>query len=178
MSGRPARAVIGYVVVAMRGWQLVLVVVAVLVGLALAGRVTAPPPAALPAASPALSPGPSCDPDHITGRPVGARDGPRLHPPIAGLRLDPATARPGDLRSGRAQALARALVGSHVESITTQARLLRVTRPPALRGRRAWVVAVAGVPAGLGFCGPVGSREVVVVLDAVTGRPLWRYSYR
>jgi hypothetical protein len=40
------------------------------------------------------------------------------------------------------------------------------------------VVAVAGVPAGLGYCGPVGSREVVVVLDAVTGRPLWRYSYR
>jgi hypothetical protein len=29
-----------------------------------------------------------------------------------------------------------------------------------------------------GYCGPVGSRELVVVLDAVTGRPLWRYSYR
>jgi hypothetical protein len=162
----------------MRGWQLVLMVVAVLAGLALAGRLTAPPPAALPAASPPFDTGGSCDPDHITGRPAGARDGPRLHPPIAGLRLDPATARPGDLRSGRAQVLARELVGSGVDSITTNARLLRVTRPPTLRHRRAWVVAVAGVPAGLGFCGPVGSREVVVVLDAVTGRPLWRYSYR
>jgi hypothetical protein len=161
----------------MRGWQLALLVVAVLVGLTLAGRLTAPPPAALPA-PPAPDAGPSCDPDHITGRPAGARDGPRLHPPIAGLRLDPDTARPGDLRSARAQARARALVGSDVDSITTHARLLRVTRPPALRHRRAWVVAVAGVPAGLGFCGPVGSREVVVVLDAVTGRPLWRYSYR
>jgi hypothetical protein len=165
------------VVVAMRGWRLVLLVAAVLVGLALAGRLTAPP-TALPAASPPLDNGPSCDPNHITGRPAGARDGPLLHPPIAGLRLDPTPARPGDLRSGRAQALARELVGSNVDSITTNARLLRVTRPPALRGRRAWVVAVAGVPAGLGFCGPVGSREVVVVLDAMTGRPLWRYSYR
>jgi len=165
------------VVVAMRGWRLALLVAAVLVGLALAGRLTAPPPTTLPAASP-LDTGGSCDPDHITSRPAGARDGPRLHPPIGGLRLDPATARPGDLRSGRAQALARAVVGSDVDSITTRARLLRVTWPPALHRRRAWVVAVAGVPAGLGYCGPVGSREVVVVLDAVTGRPLWRYSYR
>jgi len=162
----------------MRGWQLVLLVAAMVVGLTLAGRLTAPPPAALPAAPTPLDTGPSCDPHHITGRPVGARDGPRLHPPIAGLRLDPATARPGDLGSGRAQTLARALVGSDVDSITTRARLLRVTRPPGLRDRRAWVVAVAGVPAGLGYCGPVGSREVVVVLDAATGRPLWRYSYR
>ena len=160
----------------MRGWQLALVAAAVLVGLALAGRLTAPPPTALPAASPPLDTGPSCDPDHITSRPAGARDGPRLHPPIPGLRLDPATARPGDLRPGRAQALARALVGSAVDSITTNARLLRVTWPPAQRHRRAWVV--AGLPAGLGYCGPVGSREVVVVLDAVTGRPLLRYSYR
>jgi hypothetical protein len=53
-----------------------------------------------------------------------------------------------------------------------------VTRPPALHQARAWVVAVTGVPAGLGYCGPVGSREVVVVLDAVTGRQLLRYSYR
>jgi hypothetical protein len=161
----------------MRGWQLGLLVAAVLVGLAVAGRLTAPP-TARPAASPAADPGPSCDPNHITGRPAGARDGPRLHPPIAGLRLEEATVRPGDLGAGRAKALARALVGSDVDSITTHARLLRVTRPPALRHRRAWVVAVAGVPAGLGFCGPVGSREVVVVLDAVSGRPLWRYSYR
>jgi hypothetical protein len=144
----------------------------------LAGRLTAPPPTALPAASPPLDTGPSCDPDHITSRPAGARDGPQLHPPIAGLRLDPATARPGGLGAGRAQALARALVGGDVDSITTNARLLQVTRPPTLHRRRAWVVAVAGVPAGLGYCGPVGSREVVVVLDAMTGRPLWRYSYR
>jgi hypothetical protein len=162
----------------MRGWQLVLLVAGVLVGLALAGRLTAPPPSARPAASSPVDTGPSCDPDHITSRPAGATDGPQLNPPIAGLQLDPATARPGDLRSGRAQALARELVGSDVDSVTTHARLLRVTRPPTLRGQRAWVVAVAGVPAGLGFCGPVGSREVVVVLDAVTGRPLWRYSYR
>ncbi len=161
----------------MRRWQLVLLVAAALVGLALAGRLTAPP-SDLSAASLPLDFGPSCDPDHITGRPVGARDGPRLHPPIAGLRLEPATVRPGDLDARRAQALARALVGSDVDSITTHARLLRVTRPPALRHRRSWVVAVAGVPAGLGYCGPVGSREVVVVLDAVTGRQLWRYSYR
>jgi hypothetical protein len=166
------------VVVAMRGWQLALLVAAVLVGLALAGRLTAPPPTTPPAASPPLDTGGSCDPDYNTSRPAGARDGPRLHPPIGGLRLDPATARPGDLRSGRAQALARAVVGSHVDSITTRARLLRVTWPPALHRRRAWVVAVAGVPAGLGYCGLVGSREVVVVLDAVTGRPLRRYSYR
>jgi hypothetical protein len=166
------------VVVVMRGWQLVLLVAAALVGLVLAGRLTSPPPAALPAASPPLAAGGSCDPNYITSRPAGARDGPRLHPPIAGLRLDPATVRPGDLRPGRAQALARAFVGSDADSITTQARLLRVTRPPTLRLRRAWVVAVAGVPAGLGYCGLVGSREVVVVLDAVTGRPLWRYSYR
>jgi len=162
----------------MRGWQLVLLVAAMVVGLTLAGRLTAPPPATRPAAPTPLDTRPSCDPHHITGRPAGARDGPRLHPPIAGLRLDPATARPGDLGSGRAQTLARALVGSDVDSITTRARLLRVTRPPGLRDRRAWVVAVAGVPAGLGYCGPVGSREVVVVLDAATGRPLWRYSYR
>ena len=155
-----------------------LLVAAVLVGLAVAGRLTAPPPAAPPAASRVPDFGPSCDPDHITGRPAGVRGGPQLHPPIAGLRLDPATARPGDLGSGRAQALARALVGSDADSITTHARLLRVTRPPTLHHRRAWVVAVAGVPAGMGFCGPVGSREVVVVLDAVTGQPLWRYSYR
>jgi hypothetical protein len=165
-------------VVAVRGWQLVLLVAAVLVGLALAGRLTAPPPTALPAASRLPDFGPSCDPDHITGRPAEARDGPGLHPPIAGLRLDPAAARPGDLGAGRAQALARALVGSNVDSITTHGRLLRVTRPPTLRRRRAWVVAVAGVPAGLGYCGPVGSREVVIVLDAMTGQPLWRYSYR
>ena len=162
----------------MRGWQLALLAAAVLVGLALAGRLTAPPPTALPAAPPPLDTGPSCDPDHITSRPAGARDGPQLHPPIAGLRLDPATARPGDLRPGRAQALARALVGGDVDSITTHARLLRITRPPTLHHRQAWVVAVTGVPAGLGYCGPVGSREVVVVLDAMTGRPLWRYSYR
>jgi hypothetical protein len=164
--------------VAVRGWQLVLLVAAALVGLVLAGRLAAPPPAAPPAASPPVATGPSCDPDHITSRPAGARDGPRLHPPVAGLRLDPATARPGDLPAGRAEALARALVGSEVDSITTRARLLRVTRPPGLHDRRAWVVAVAGVPAGMGFCGPVGSREVVVVLDAATGHPLWRYSYR
>jgi hypothetical protein len=160
----------------MRGWQVVLLVVAVLAGLAVAGRLTAPPPAARPAAAPPLLP--SCDPGHITGRPAGARDGPRLHPPIPGLRLTPTGARPGDLPAARAQALARALVGSEVDSITTRARRLRVTRPPGLRDRRAWVVAVAGVPAGLGYCGPVGSREVVVLLDAATGRPLWRYSYR
>ena len=161
----------------MRGWQLVVLVVAVVAGLVVAGRLTAPPPAPRPAASPPVASG-QCDPDHITGRPAGARDGPRLDPPIAGLRLDPAGARPGDLDAGRAQALARELVGSDVDSITTNARLLRVTRPPGLRRQRAWVVAVAGVPAGMGFCGPVGSREVVVVLDPVTGRPLWRYSYR
>jgi hypothetical protein len=167
----------------MRRWRHWIVVAAVAVGLVLAGRIAAPPATTPPATAPPAASRPvdtrrSCDPNGLITRPAPLTDGPQQHPPIAGLRLDPATSRPGDLSSGRAEALARELVGSTVDGITTHARLLRVTRPPALRDRRAWVVAVAGVPAGLGYCGPIGSREVVVLLDPVTGRELWRYSYR
>jgi hypothetical protein len=162
----------------MRRWQWGIAVAAVAAGLVVAGRVTAPPASPAPAASPPVYTGRFCDPDGVTRRPPGATDGPQLHPPIAGLRLGPATSRPGDLPSARAQAVARQVVGSDVDTIATHARLLRVSHPPALRHRRAWVVAVAGVPAGLGYCGAVGSREVVVVVDAQTGAPLWRYSYR
>jgi hypothetical protein len=107
---------------------------------------------------------------------VRATDGPELRPPVAGLRLEPAEPRPGDLGAARAGALARELVGD-ADAITARARFLLVSRGP-LRRRPAWVVAVAGVPAGLGFCGPVGSREVVVALDPRSGRELLRYSYR
>ena len=69
-------------------------------------------------------------------------------------------------------------IGHDAEGITTHARLLWVRRPPALPRTRAWVVAVTGVPAATGYCGAIGSREIVVVLDAVTGKELWRYSYR
>ena len=162
----------------MRRWRHWIGAAAVLVGLVLAGRIAAPPATPPPAAPRPVDTRPSCDPDGIVTRPAGPADGPQRHPPIAGLRLDPASSRPGDLSSGHAEALARELVGSNVDGITAHARLLRVTRPPVLRDRRAWVVAVAGVPAGLGYCGPIGSREVVVVLDPVTGRELWRYSYR
>jgi hypothetical protein len=163
----------------MRRWQRWVLVAGALAGLVVAGRITAPPAAAPPAAAPGpVDTAPSCDRYGITRRSAGPSDGPQAHPPIAGLRLDPASPRPGDLGSRRARALARRLVDHHVDTITTRARLFRVTRPPRLRRARAWVVAVSGVPAGLGFCGPVGSREVVVVLDAVTGRQLLSYSYR
>jgi hypothetical protein len=162
----------------MRRWQWRIAVAAMVAGLVVAGRVTAPPASPAPSATLPVYTGRSCDPDGVTRRSPGAIDGPQLHPPVAGLRLDPATSRPGDLPSARAQAVARQVVGSDVDTIATHARLLRVSRPPALHRRRAWVVAVSGVPAGFGYCGAVGSREVVVVLDATTGTPLWRYSYR
>jgi hypothetical protein len=144
-------------------------------GLLLVGRATAPPATAPPTT---VDRRPSCDPAGITGRPAGPAGGPELHPPIQGLRLAPAGQRRGDLEPGRAEALARELVGHDADGIAAHARLLWVTRPSEPRRTRAWVVAVTGVPAGLGFCGPVGSREVVVVLDPVTGRELWRYGYR
>jgi hypothetical protein len=162
----------------MRRWQGWVAGAALLAGLVLVGRTTAPPLAGPPPAPPPVYTGPFCDPNGITRRAAGPTDGPQEHPPIAGLRLDPADARPADLGRGRAEALARAAVGHDADGITVRARLLRVTRPPALRRVPAWVVAVSGVPAGLGYCGPVGSREVVVVLDAVTGKELLRYSYR
>jgi hypothetical protein len=164
-------------VVAVRSWQLGILVAAAVTALAVAGRLAGPPARPQPAAPPPVDTRPTCDPDG-TRRPAGPTGGPQLHPPVAGLRLVPATPRPGDLSARRAQAMARDLVGSHVDTTRTHARLLRVTRPPTLRHRRAWVVAVTGVPAGMGFCGPVGSREVVLVLDAATGAQLWRYSYR
>jgi hypothetical protein len=170
--------VVTWEVVAVRRWQLGILVAVAVAALAVAGRLAGPPASPQPAAPPLVDTRPTCDPDGGTRRPAGPADGPQLHPPVAGLRLVPATPRPGDLAAGRAQAMARELVGSHVDAIRTHARLLRVTRPPTLRHRRAWVVAVTGVPVGMGFCGPVGSREVVLVLDAATGAQLWRYSYR
>jgi hypothetical protein len=162
----------------MRTWRRGVVVAVAVAGLLVAGHLTAPPATAPPTSAPPVDTRHSCDPYGVTRRAPGPTDGPRPHPPVAGLRLDPAASRPGDLAPGPAEALARRFVGHDVDGITTRARLLRVTRPPRLRRTRAWVVAVAGVPAGLGYCGPVGSREVVVVLDAVTGRELLRYSYR
>lgn len=162
----------------MRRWQLGILVAAAVAALAVAGRLTGPPASPQPAAAPLVDTRPTCDPDGGNRRPTGPADGLQLHPPVAGLRLVPVAPQSGDLAAGRAQAMARELVGSRVDTIRTHARLLRVTRPPTLRHRRAWVVAVTGVPAGMGFCGPVGSREVVLVLDAATGAQLWRYSYR
>jgi hypothetical protein len=152
----------------MRRWWAWVAVAAVVAGLALVGHLTAPPAAGPPAVAAPVVTGPVCDPAGITRRALGPTDGPQLRPPIAGLRLDPAAPRPGELGRRQAEAL----------GITARARLLAVTRPPRLHRTPAWVVAVAGVPAGNGFCGLVGSREVVVVLDAVTGRELLRYSYR
>jgi hypothetical protein len=162
----------------MRRWWPAVAVVAVAAGLLLVGRVTAPPAAAPPPTATPVDRRPSCDPAGITRRPAGPAGGPALHPPIARLQLVPAGRRRGDLQPGRAEALARELVGHDADGVSAHARLLWVTRPPELRRTRAWVVAVSGVPAGMGFCGPVGSREVVVVLDPVTGRELWRYGYR
>jgi hypothetical protein len=162
----------------MRRWQPALAVAAVVAGLVVVGRFTAPPATPPPAASPPVDTRPSCDPGGITRRPPGPADGPQLHPPVPRLHLAPAGPRRGDLAPAHARALALELVGHHAAGITTHARLLWVRRPPTLPRTRAWVVAVTGVPAGLGYCGLVGSREVVVVLDAVTGGELWRYSYR
>jgi hypothetical protein len=162
----------------MRRWQPAVAVAAAVAGLVLVGRIASPPATAPPTTTPPVDTRPSCDPGGITRRPAGPAGGPQQHPPIPRLRLAPAEPRRGDLEPGRAEALARERVGHDADGITTHARLLWVARPPALRRTRAWVVAVTGVPAGLGYCGPVGSREVVVVLDAVTGRELWRYSYR
>jgi hypothetical protein len=162
----------------MRRWQAAVAVAAVVAGLVVVGRTTAPPATAPPTTPPRVDTRPSCDPGGIIMRAAGPTDGPQQHPPIPRLHLAPASFRRGDLEPGRAEALARGLVGHDAEGITMHARLLWVRRPPVLRRTRAWVVAVAGVPAGLGYCGPVGSREVVVVLDAVTGRELWRYGYR
>ncbi len=162
----------------MRRWQLALAAAAMVAGLVLVGRFTAPPAAAPPPTASPVDTRPSCDPGGITRRPPGPADGPQLNPPISLLRLAPAGSRPGDLERGRAEALARELVGHDAEGITTHARLLWVRRPPALPRTRAWVVAVTGVPAALGYCGPVGSREVVLALDAATGSELLRYSYR
>jgi hypothetical protein len=162
----------------MRRWQAAVAVAAVAAGLLLVGRVTAPPATPPPTTPLPVDTHPSCDPAGITRRPPGPTGGPQLHPPIPRLRLAPAGPREGDLEPGRAEALARELFGHDADGITTHARLLWVARPPGLPRTRAWVVAVTGVPAGLGYCGPVGSREVVVVLEPVTGRELWRYSYR
>jgi hypothetical protein len=40
------------------------------------------------------------------------------------------------------------------------------------------VVAVAGIPIGQGYCGSLGTREEVFVLDIHSGRELFSYSYR
>jgi hypothetical protein len=159
-----------------RRWQLVGVLAVALAGLVLAGRILAPP-AAPRALSFPVHTGPSCQPQGPTKRPVGPTDGPQLHPPVAGLRLALAAPRAGDISADRARELARDLV-SRADGVTTRARYLEVTRPPSLRRVPAWVVAVANAPVGMGFCGLVGSHEVVVALDPTTGRELLRYSYR
>src|SRR4029450_11778889 len=75
----------------MRGWQLALLVAAVLVGLALAGRLTAPPPTTLPAASPPLATGGRRAPDHIHTPPSRA---PRPARPRAALSARPTPPAP------------------------------------------------------------------------------------
>jgi hypothetical protein len=162
-----------------RGWLLG----AVLVGLGLlllAGHLSAPAPA--PARAPgahAPGPRPSCDPSGLSGRAAQApTDGPEQRPPVRGLRLEPAATRPGQLPAARAAALARILVPGG-DDVVVHTRLFSVTYPAAqLRRTPAWVVAVAGLPIGQGFCGSLGTREQVVVLHARDGRELLRYSYR
>ncbi len=155
---------------------------AVLAGLALlllAGRLAGPPSAARPPVPRALGTRSSCDPGHVgEPAPTAPTDGPEAAPPVPGLRLEPASARSGDLDASHAVALGRALVSGGGRA-TVHARLFRMTRPQShLRSMRAWVVAVAGVPIGQGFCGPLGTREEVVALDARSGHELLRYSYR
>jgi hypothetical protein len=168
-----------------RGW----LVGGVLAGLGLllvVGRVAAPAPS--PAPPPAAAPArpadlrPSCDQGGSdTPAARAPLDGPEQRPPVPGLRLDqavPAVPRPGELPAVRAVELARTIVPGG-DGAAVHARLFSVTRPADhLRRARAWVVAVAGVPIGRGFCGSLGTREQVVVLDARNGHELLRYSYR
>lgn len=167
-----------------RGW----LVGAVLAGLGLllvVGRVAAPAPSPAPAPAAPAGPArpadlrPSCDrggSDRLAAR--APLDGPEQRPPVPGLRLDPAVRRHGELAAARAAGLARAIVPGGAGA-TVHARLFSVTRrADHLRRARAWVVAVAGVPIGQGFCGSLGTREQVLVLDARNGHELLRYSYR
>jgi hypothetical protein len=186
-----------------RGW----LVGGVLAGLGLllvVGRVAAPAPSPAPPPTAPARPAdlrPSCDQGDqgsqgsqgsqggqgSSDRPPArapARapvDGPEQRPPVPGLRLDqavPAVPRPGELPAARAAELARTIVPGGDGAIV-HARLFSVTRPADhLRQARAWVVAVAGVPIGRGFCGSLGTREQVVVLDARNGHELLRFSYR
>lgn len=164
--------------------------------LLLAGRLTAPPggqgtggSGSGAAPSPRLLQSiitPSCDPDGTAS--AGARsrhaptNGPEAHPPVPGLRLDPTGPRPGDLPAARAVALARARAAAEDDAepdAVIHARRFAVTsRTQHLAGVRAWVVAVAGIPIGEGYCGSLGTREEVFVLDVRTGRELFSYSYR
>jgi hypothetical protein len=151
--------------------------------LLLAGRL-APPPKAPPAPAP---PRPvadlraSCDPGGVERRYHAPTDGPWPTPPVAGLALQPATPAPHDLPRARAIALASTRLGGGAH-LVAHARLFLVRSTNAdigaVRSTRAWVVAVAGVPLGVGFCGSLGTREVVVALDARRGTELLRYSYR
>jgi hypothetical protein len=173
-----------------RGW----LVGGVLAGLGLllvVGRVAAPAPSPAPPPTAPARPAdlrPSCDQGDQGSQgssdkpPARAPvDGPEQRPPVPGLRLDqavPAVPRPGELPAARAAELARTIVPGGDGAIV-HARLFSVTRPADhLRQARAWVVAVAGVPIGRGFCGSLGTREQVVVLDARNGHELLRFSYR
>jgi hypothetical protein len=180
-----------------RGARIAVAALAVVGLLLLAGRLTAPPAregtTAASRAGAAPSPRllrsiatPSCDPDGTALASAGTRrapaDGPEAHPPIAGLRLDPTGPRPGDLPADRASGLARADAEQHDDvkpDAVVHARRFAVTsRAHHLAGVRAWVVAVAGIRIGQGYCGPLGTREEVLVLDVHTGRELFSYSYR
>jgi hypothetical protein len=167
-----------WVLMRRRGW-LGGAVLAVLGLLLLAGHLSAPPPASAPAPlthAPDLRS--SCDPSGSSRAARAPTDGPEQRPPVKGLRLTPATPQPGQLPASRAVTLARTLVPGGDGAIV-HPRLFTVTHPTEhLHRAPAWVVAVAGVPVGPGFCGSLGTREEVVVLNARDGRELLRYSYR
>jgi hypothetical protein len=152
--------------------------------LLLAGRLAGPVPApAPPGPVPAPAPRPvdlrgSCDPGGVGRATHAPSDGPEPHPRVPGLTLRPTGPAARDLPRDRALALALARVDAGAQR-SAHARRFRVSSAGArLHDRRAWVVAVAGVPLGMGYCGPLGTREVVVVLDARSGAELLRYSYR
>jgi hypothetical protein len=161
-----------------RRWRLIVSVLAALGLLLLAGRLLGP----------ASSPGSSSTSLVRAGQPTncesgqggssalrGGTNGPQRWP-VPGMRLAPTMPAPGDLPLSRATALAQDLVPG--DGVALDARLFVVTyAAAALDQRRAWVVAVARVPPGVGPCGPFGIRQDIVVLDARHGGELLHYTY-